>query len=87
MDKRQLASTLAAEGFPPDSHVMHGSDRNDTLNMEQQGRKFLVYYTERGTRTDEHEFPSETEACEYFLESMRRMYPTAKRSLPTPPKP
>ena len=85
MDRKQLEFSLAAEGFPPDSYVMHGSDRNGTLNMEQQGRKFIVYYTERGTRSHEHEFPSEAEACEYFLKSMRHAYPEAKRSGPTPP--
>lgn len=87
MDRKQLELTLAAEGFPPDSCVVHGSDRNDTLNIEQQGRKFLVYYTERGSRIDEHEFPSEAEACEYFLELMRSAYPRAKRSRLTPPSP
>ncbi|MDQ0241500.1 hypothetical protein J2S94_003602 [Arthrobacter bambusae] len=71
MDRKQLELTLAAEGFSPDSYVMHGSDRNDTLNIEQQGSKFFVYYTERGSRSDERD---------YFLESMRRAYPRAKRS-------
>ncbi len=87
MDRRQLELTLAAEGFPPDSYVMHGSDRNDTLNIEQQGRKFIVYYTERGTRSHEHEFPSEAEACEQFTELMKRAYSEAKRSRLTPPSP
>jgi hypothetical protein len=59
---------------------MHGSDRNDTLNIEQQGPKFVVYYAERGSRSDEHEFKSEADACEYFLELMRRVYPRTKRS-------
>ena len=77
MDRKQLELTLAAEGFSPDSYVMHGSDRNDTLNIEQQGSKFVVYYTERGSRSDEHEFLSEADACDYFLESMRRAYPRA----------
>lgn len=80
MDRKQLELTLAAEGFSPDSYVMHGSDRNDTLNIEQQGSKFVIYYTERGSRGDEHEFNSEADACDYFLESMRRAYPRAKRS-------
>ncbi len=69
MDRKQLELTLVAEGFPPDSYVMHGSDRNDTLNIEQQGSKFVVYYTERGSRSDDHEFLSEADACDYFLES------------------
>jgi len=80
MDRRQLEHILRAEGFPTDSYVMHGSDRNDTLNIEQQGTKFVVYYTERGSRSDENEFPSEAEACVYFLESMKRMYPEVRSS-------
>lgn len=80
MDRRQLEHILRAEGFPTDSYVMHGRDRNDSLNIEQQGTKFLVYYTERGSRSDEHEFPSEAEACAYFLASMKRMFPTARSS-------
>jgi hypothetical protein len=79
MDRRQLEGILAAEGFPADSYVMHGSDRNDTLNIEQQGTKFVVFYTERGSRSDEHEFLSEAEACDYFLESMKRFYPDVNR--------
>jgi len=79
MDRRQLERILIAEGFPADSYVMHGSDRNDTLNIEQQGTKFVVYYTERGSRSDEHEFPSEAEACDYFLESMNHLFSQGKK--------
>lgn len=77
MDRKQLELALEVEGFPPDSYVMYGSDWNDTLNMEQQGPKFVVFYSERGARIDEHEFLSEAEACDYFLETMRRFYPRA----------
>ena len=66
MDRRQLEYILRAEGFPTDSYVMHGSDRNDSLNIERQGTKFIVYYTERGSRSDENEFRSEAEACVYL---------------------
>lgn len=80
MDRKQLELALVAEGFPPDAYVMHGSDRHDTLNIEQQGSKFVVYYSERGSRSDEHEFHSEADACDYFLESMRRTHPKGKPS-------
>lgn len=75
----QLEQRLAAEGFRQGSYVMHGSDRNDTYNIEQQGPKFVVYYTERGNRSEQHEFPSEADACEYFLDLMMRTFPREKR--------
>lgn len=72
MDRSELAGVLASEGFAPDSYALHGSDRNDTLNIEQQGSKFVIYYSERGTRNVLHEFPTESEACDYFLNLMHR---------------
>jgi hypothetical protein len=80
MDRSQLERVLASKGFAPDTFAMHGSDRNDTLNIEQQGSKFIVYYSERGTRNVLHEFPSESEACAYFLELMDRASGATKQS-------
>jgi len=79
MDRSELAGVLASEGFAPDSYALHGSDRNDTLNIEQQGSKFVVYYSERGTRNVLHEFPTESEACDYFLNLMHRARREAKQ--------
>ena len=59
---------------------VYGSDLNDTLNTEQQGAKFVVCNTERGTRSGELEFPSEAGACDYFLELTRRVPPRANSS-------
>ena len=56
MDRKQLELILEAEGYPSDSYVMYGSDRNDTLNIEQQGDKFVVYYTERGIEAENMNF-------------------------------
>ncbi|WP_155848435.1 hypothetical protein [Arthrobacter sp. 35W] len=72
MDRRQLELILESEGFPADSYAMHGSDRNDSFNIEQQGHRFLVFYTERGTRSPIEEFQSEAAACDFFLDLMRR---------------
>ncbi len=34
--------------------------------------KWQIYYSERGRKTGLKEFKSESEACEYFLEKMKR---------------
>jgi hypothetical protein len=75
MDRKQLEEILAGEGFPPDSYVLHGSDRDGTLNLEQRGAEYLVYYTERGYKSEEHAFTTEAAACDYFLERMRLFHP------------
>ena len=49
-------------GFPPDSHC-----------ITRVGRKWEVYFSERGQKTDQVFFDSEQDACEYLLSIAKKI--------------
>jgi hypothetical protein len=75
MDRAELERRLVAKRIPADAYTLWGSDRDNTLNLEQRGNGFIVYYSERGTRHSSRSFGSEADACNYFLETLVDSFP------------
>ena len=80
MTVTELKRILNAEGFRPDMYSLAGGLPNEAHCIEDRGSEWAVYYSERGERSEERLFLSETEACEFFLERIRGD-PTAKPRL------
>lgn len=77
MTVSELKRILEAEGFRQDVYSLTGGLPNEAYCLENRGYEWAVYYSERGERSGERIFFSESEASEFFLQRMRRD-PTTK---------
>ena len=87
MNRRELQAILEAEDFLRSAYELEGGTPDDTYCLEGRGYEWAVYYSERGQRNDEEIFFSEDEACNYFLELMRRTPSTKRRRREELPRP
>lgn len=71
MNVSELQATLDAEGFSRASYRINQQPDESTLCVKKQGKIWLVFYFERGTRYDLQRFHPEEAACEYFLNRLR----------------
>ena len=73
MDRQELQRVLRHERIKDSSYSLVASnfDPDETLCLRQVGQEWVIYYSERGLQTGKRSFPTEAQACEYFLESLR----------------
>lgn len=72
MTIKDLQNELEYTGVPEELYsIMSGGLPNERLCIVKEN-SWQVYYSERGQKTGLRTFPTETEACEYFLKKMRR---------------
>ncbi|NYF11408.1 hypothetical protein HDC94_002564 [Leifsonia sp. AK011] len=75
MNKPDLASYLQQKGVPADSYSLEGGNPSEAMVLDHsRSGLWYVYYSERGNRVSERVFAREEDACEYFLELLRRGY-------------
>jgi len=70
MNRNDLKAELELEGVEPRWYVLDGSKfpgDQDALSREPDGR-WVVYFSERGTRLSLVSFDSESDACEHMLD-------------------
>lgn len=68
----ELEEKLNQLGVPKELYsIMVGGLPNERLCMVKASY-WQVYYSEKGLKTGLREFQTESEACEYFLEKMKR---------------
>ncbi len=68
----ELKNKLNKFGIPKDSYsIMNGGLPNEQLCITKED-VWQVYYSEKGRKSSLKEFETETEACEYFWEQMKR---------------
>ena len=81
MTVQELEQALSNEGFDPEAYSLSGG-RNwfDRYCLERRGRTWVVYFAERGQERSRREFQSESEACQHFLDWIRKDPTTRKRS-------
>ena len=70
MNAKQLERRLSALGVSPDAYSLHGGlpDECYVLNREVDG--WSVYYSERGLRTGEQRYSTESDACAALLQML-----------------
>jgi hypothetical protein len=67
MDISALRVALAEHGIDPKGYRVLGAPDEATWCIRKQGKTWLVFYFERGTKWELQRFKTETSACEYFL--------------------
>jgi hypothetical protein len=71
MTIEKLKEMLVADGIDERAYSLDGMRRDEALILETKAEDtWIVYYSERGLRTGESYFGSESEACEYLLEKL-----------------
>lgn len=68
MNRTELETTLRARNVSPLAYCLSRGFPNEKYTLDQAGKKWSVYYSERGQRSGERVFDSEDEACRYLLQ-------------------
>lgn len=68
MNRNELKTRLLRAGVRPDSFSLDGGQPSEAYVLAQDGQRWRVYYSERGTESSVRHFDSEEAACEHFLE-------------------
>jgi len=67
MTMDELKNALDRAKVDPEAYSLRGGmGWYDRYCIEQIGKRWRVYFAERGERQDEKEFATESEACEYL---------------------
>jgi hypothetical protein len=72
MTRIELRERLIGLGIPGNVYELNGSMRDECYVLDENYGTWVVYYSEKGLRTSEREFTSESDACEYMLRRLRR---------------
>lgn len=67
MDIFSLKATLSELGADPQGYRILDAPDENTWCIRKQGKAWLVFYFERGTKWELQRFKTEASACEYFL--------------------
>jgi hypothetical protein len=73
MTKSELKQQLIKENIRTDSYCLDGGLPNESFCLNNNGKAWEVYYSERGQKTGLKTFHSEDEACNYFYNSLKNM--------------
>ena len=69
MDLKSLEEALIAGGFR--GWYLNGGLLSETYTIGNTGHRWEVYYSERGQKSNLKTFASESEACKYFLDTIK----------------
>ena len=72
MTTRELGQALVAVGAPAHAYSLTGGLPNEAYCLDGTGAGWQVYYSERGNKNSIASFDNESEACQFFLELIRK---------------
>jgi len=72
MNRSELAEILKREGFRYDAYALDGGCLDERYCLDNSYGVWSVYYSERGLQSGKKEFAIESDACEYFLQMLRK---------------
>jgi hypothetical protein len=72
MNTEDLKRIVEEEGFIRRVYSIDGDYLDNQLVLKKEGTVWAVFYYERGARWNERLFNTEDEACNNFLERLRR---------------
>ena len=72
MNREELRGQLDGAKINPETYDLDGKYCEECLRLERAIDGWVVYYVERGLRTNEHHFNSEDEACKYMADRLLR---------------
>ena len=67
-----LKIKLKELNVPSVLYSLHGGFPSEKYCIEERNGRWYTYYSERGLRSGEREFSNESDACESFLEDLKR---------------
>ena len=74
MTLKDLKSVLTENKMiPEDSYALDGGLPNEALCISMQEEDWVIYYSERGKKTNVAYFNNESEACDYFYNRLLHM--------------
>lgn len=73
MNKEELNTKLEENKIPQDAYSLEGGLPSECFCMET-GDKCVVYYSERGIKTQLREFGTESEACDYMYKKLLSIF-------------
>ena len=68
MNRSELEKVFNEEGIRADSYGLNGGLPSERHTIEKRSNGWAVYYSERGGRTSERSFKTESEACRELLQ-------------------
>ena len=72
MNRQELREALRGERIRDDAYDLDGGHLPEKYTLGEANGKWFVYYSERGLESGRKEFASETEACEYLLNKLKK---------------
>jgi hypothetical protein len=69
---RELQQALVTIGAPAHAYSLTGGLPNEAYCLDGKGPRWEVYYSERGNRNRIGSFENEAEACQYFLDLIKK---------------
>lgn len=72
MNKNELFQVLRQGGFRPDAYNLEGASPDESYCLEESNGIWSVYYSEHGLKTGKKDFASESAACVYLLQLLRK---------------
>lgn len=67
MDISALRAALSERGIDPNGYRILDAPGEATWCIRKQGKAWLVFYFERGTKWELQRFKTEAAACDYFF--------------------
>ena len=80
MTKEELRTKLRQEGIPENWYSLENAgNRDQKICLDNQSRKWVVYYSERGAKLRLKDHNSENAACEDVYNRLTDWYESDKR--------
>lgn len=79
MDRKSLKKILLESNIPNDLYALDGGLPNEAFCMDFVDDMWIVYYSERGVRTQIGHFKEEGEACECLFKEIKKIFPELSR--------
>ena len=67
MNAADLRTRLKQKRIPEDAYTLLSHEKSESLCLQKNEGKWVVFYSERGMHTNEKYFDNEDLACHYFL--------------------
>ena len=72
MNRQELREALRSECIRDDAYDLNGGHLPEKYTLGEADGKWFVYYSERGLESGKQEFASETDACTYLLNKLKK---------------
>lgn len=75
MNARELIERLKKSSVPRDSYSIFENIKDESLCLVNEGGPWVVFYYERGLKTELERFAGEDEACVRFFHRIIKWFP------------